>query len=59
MMEDRRPTTFAVAFGGENAQKRVLLLAAEAKQLIKSEFDSSRPAALLCDLADYLAERSA
>src|SRR5436853_2132599 len=23
MMEDRRPTTFAVAFGGENAQKRV------------------------------------
>jgi geranylgeranyl pyrophosphate synthase len=59
LVEEGRHTTYAAAFGKEKAQGRVLTLAAEAKDLIRSEFGHSKPAALLCDLADYLVERSA
>jgi geranylgeranyl diphosphate synthase type II len=58
LLGSQRHTTFPQAYGKESAKYRVSLLAAEAKKIIKTGFGEVRPAALLCDIADYVAERS-
>lgn len=59
LLDNGRQTTFPVASGKESAKSRVISLSEEAKGIIKSEFGSGGPAGLLCDIADYVASRSA
>lgn len=52
-----RRLTFALERGEHDTHNRVAALIARAKETLRSEFGPTRPARLLCELADYIAER--
>lgn len=54
---ESRHTTLPAEYGAENATLRVSELTTEAKQTIISEFGPSRPAIILCGVADYVSAR--
>ena len=53
---DRRET-FALNQGAAKAQMRVANLISAAKDVLQTEFGASRPANLLCQMADYVHAR--
>lgn len=53
----RRPTQ-AFEHGAQHANRRVTSLINEAKEILTGEFGMTRPALLLCALADYIAARN-
>lgn len=53
-----RLSTLAFERGVEAAQQRVAALAAQAKDVLLSEFGQTRPARLLCEMADYITTRN-
>jgi geranylgeranyl diphosphate synthase, type II len=52
----RRPT-FALERGEQDTSQRVAALIVDAKQALIAEFGPTRPARLLCEISDYIAER--
>lgn len=55
-----RPKTLALEHGLETARARVAHLISTAKNVLRREFGASaKPTALLCAMADYIAERKA
>lgn len=52
-----RGQTFANSFGSSEAAFRLSRLVSQAKELLIHEFPANNAAHLLCDMADYIAER--
>lgn len=52
-----RRTTFALERGEHDTAERVAAFIADAKRTLIAEFGRTRPTVLLCELADYIAER--
>lgn len=52
-----RSESIALERGAEHAKRRALSLVAEAKETLTSECGQAEPAQLLCELADYVAQR--
>lgn len=52
-----RRRTFALEHGERDTTLRVAALVAEAKETLMTEFGLTRPTRLLCEMADYIAER--
>lgn len=53
-----RRLTFALEHGERDTNLHVAALVAEAKETLVTEFGTSRPTRLLCEMADYIAERN-
>lgn len=54
-----RSRTFALQHGERDTRLHVAALVAAAKETLITEFGKTRPARLLCEMADYIAERKA
>jgi geranylgeranyl diphosphate synthase type II len=52
-----RSESIALERGAEHAKRRALSLVVEAKETLTSECGQAEPAQLLCELADYVAQR--
>jgi geranylgeranyl diphosphate synthase type II len=57
LLGEPRHTTFPARYGEESAKYRVAELTSEAKKTLISEFGPTAPAAILCEIADYVAAR--
>ncbi len=54
---DSRPATFAAERGARDAKLRLVRMAAQAKDVLASEFSRSRAARLLGEIIDYISHR--
>lgn len=52
-----RRATFALERGAHDARRRINALTSKAKSVLWAEFGETRPAQMLCQMADYIAER--